>query len=56
MPRAIAATLLMVSSEPHRPIHDRRNDVPAGLVGIIAPSDVLRFYADQIVPKPPEAG
>jgi CBS domain-containing protein len=26
------------------------------LVGIIAPSDVLRFYADQIVPKPPEAG
>lgn len=25
----------MVSAEPHRPIHDRRNDVPAGLVGIV---------------------
>jgi eukaryotic-like serine/threonine-protein kinase len=31
----IAATLLMVSTEPHRPIHAVRNDVPAGLVGII---------------------
>jgi len=26
------------------------------LVGIIAPVDVLRFYVDHILPKPPEAG
>jgi CBS domain-containing protein len=26
------------------------------LVGIIAPSDVLRFYVDEVLPKPPEAG
>ena len=26
------------------------------LVGIIAPVDVLRFYVDYILPKPPEAG
>jgi CBS domain-containing protein len=26
------------------------------LVGIIAPVDVLRFYVDFILPKPPEAG
>jgi CBS domain-containing protein len=26
------------------------------LVGIIAPVDVLRFYVDHLLPKPPEAG
>jgi CBS domain-containing protein len=26
------------------------------LVGIIAPVDVLRFYVDYVLPKPPEAG
>jgi CBS domain-containing protein len=26
------------------------------LVGIIAPVDVLRFYVDHVLPKPPEAG
>jgi len=26
------------------------------LVGIIAPVDVLRFYIDHVLPKPPEAG
>ena len=26
------------------------------LVGIIAPVDVLRFYVDHILPKPPEVG
>jgi len=26
------------------------------LVGIIAPVDVLRYYVDHVLPKPPEAG
>jgi hypothetical protein len=26
------------------------------LVGIIAPVDVLRFYVDHVLPRPPEAG
>jgi CBS domain-containing protein len=26
------------------------------LDGIIAPVDVLRFYVDHLLPKPPEAG
>jgi CBS domain-containing protein len=26
------------------------------LVGIIAPGDVLRYYVDHVLPKPPEAG
>ena len=49
------------ADEAMKTLHDRNiHHLPVvrgeRLVGIISPVDVLRFYVDHVLPKPPEAG
>ena len=49
------------ADEAMKTLHDRNiHHLPVvrgdRLVGIISPIDVLRFYVDHVLPKPPEAG